>query len=80
MRRVARALESTSREFSDRHAVTPICTRPTATGAGGPVEHHDPADGMPLQVVSFGVEEVEEALDTLIDRAEARAAARRGKA
>jgi len=33
---------------------------------GYPVERHDPADGMPLQVVSFGVEEVEEALDTLL--------------
>ena len=33
---------------------------------GLPVERHDPADGLPLQVVSYGVAEVKAALDVLL--------------
>lgn len=34
--------------------------------AGLPVERHDPADGLPLQVVSYGPEEVDAMLDCLL--------------
>jgi len=34
--------------------------------AGYPQLRHDPAEGMPLQVVSFGAQEVQEALDSLL--------------